>query len=41
MKLTIGNIRLLLVLVCIVIWVAVVFIGYPTVIAAWDYFRKP
>ncbi|HHT2386586.1 MULTISPECIES: hypothetical protein [Enterobacterales] len=41
MKLTIGNIRLLLVLGCIVIWIAAGFIGYPIVIAAWDYFHKP
>lgn len=41
MKLTIGNIRLLLVLGCIVIWVVVGFIGYPAVITAWDYFHKP
>lgn len=41
MKLTIGNIRLLLVLGCIVIWVAVAFIFYPAVISGWDYFHKP
>ncbi|EOE3541468.1 MULTISPECIES: hypothetical protein [Klebsiella/Raoultella group] len=41
MKLTIGNIRLLLVLVCIVIWVAVGFISYPTVIAVLERFHKP
>jgi hypothetical protein len=35
MKLTVGNILLLCVLGCIVIWVAVGFIGYYTVIAAW------
>ena len=41
MKLTVGNIRLLCMLGCIVIWVAVGFIGYYTVIAALDYFNKP
>ncbi|WBW59830.1 hypothetical protein [Klebsiella electrica] len=41
MKLTIGNIRLLLVLGCIVTWVAVGFIGYHAVITAWNYFHKP
>lgn len=41
MKLTVGNIRLLLVLGCIVFWVAVAFICYPVVTSAWDYFHKP
>lgn len=41
MKLTIGNIRLLLLLGCIVIWVAVAFIFYPAVVSAWAYFHKP
>jgi uncharacterized membrane protein YuzA (DUF378 family) len=40
MKLTVGNILLLCMLGCIV-WVAVGFIGYYTVIAALDYFNKP
>ena len=41
MKLTVWNILLLSVLGCLVIWVAVGFIGYYTVIAALDYFNKP
>lgn len=41
MKLTVGNILLLCVLGCIVIWVTVGFISYHTVSAALDYFNKP
>ncbi|MFQ9623483.1 MAG: hypothetical protein ACLR17_20375 [Enterobacteriaceae bacterium] len=41
MKLTVGNILLLCVLDCVVIWVAFGFIGYYTVIAVLDYFNKP
>ncbi|MEM0606024.1 hypothetical protein AAFL38_26240 [Klebsiella grimontii] len=40
MKLTVGNVLLLCALGGIVIWVALGFIGYYTVIAAWDYFHK-
>ncbi|HIG8799227.1 TPA: hypothetical protein ACYEOW_005582 [Raoultella terrigena] len=41
MKLTVGNIIQLMVLGCILFWVVAGFIGYPIVIAAWDYFHKP
>lgn len=41
MNLTVGNILLLCALGCVVIWVAVGFIGYYTVSAALDYFNKP
>lgn len=41
MKLTVGNVLLLIALGGILLWCALSFIGYYTVIAFWEHFHKP